>query len=75
LWATFGIDQITPYDENFSRDEMKRWKTSDRVKKAHDDLYSPISSNIGKFFEVQICAGLRFYNFCAIFLMKIGGDL
>src|SRR3954468_172007 len=30
---------------------------------------------IGKFFEVQICAGLRFYNFCAIFLMKIGSDL
>jgi hypothetical protein len=45
LWATFGIDQITPYDENFSRDEMKRWKTSDHVKKAYDDLYSPVSSN------------------------------
>jgi Fe2+ transport system protein B len=45
LWATFGIDQITSYDENFSRDEMKRWKISDCVKKAHDDLYSPVSSN------------------------------
>jgi hypothetical protein len=24
-------------------------------------------NNIGKFFRVQICAGLRFYNFCAFF--------
>ena len=45
LWATFGINQIKPFDENFTRDQMKSWKNQENVKKVYDDLYFAADSN------------------------------
>jgi hypothetical protein len=43
LWATFGVNRITPFDENFTREQMKIWKMSSITKKAHEDLYHQIN--------------------------------
>jgi hypothetical protein len=42
LWVIFKVDQLEPYDENFSREEMKHWKTGEFARKAHENLYSHI---------------------------------
>jgi hypothetical protein len=44
LWATFGVDQLEPYDDNCSREKMKRWKTGELARKAHENLYGPVGS-------------------------------
>jgi hypothetical protein len=42
LWATFGINRLKPYDDNYTRDQMKNWKMQENVKRAYDDLYSAV---------------------------------
>ena len=42
LWATFGINRLKPYDENFTREQLKNWKAQENVRKAYNDLYTPI---------------------------------
>ncbi|PKK58468.1 hypothetical protein RhiirC2_720500 [Rhizophagus irregularis] len=39
LWSTFGISRSKPFDESFTKDQMRDWK-NDNVKKAYEDLYS-----------------------------------
>jgi hypothetical protein len=41
----FGINRIKPFDENFTREQMKSWKTSSNAKKVHEDLYTSVNSN------------------------------
>jgi hypothetical protein len=50
-------------------------KTTKNFRILQREVFHKCFSIIGKFFRPQICAGLRFYNFCAVFLMKICGDL
>lgn len=45
LWATFGINRLKPYDENFTREQLKNWKVQENVRKAYNDLYTPIDPN------------------------------
>ncbi|RGB21664.1 hypothetical protein C1646_777567 [Rhizophagus diaphanus] len=40
LWSTFGISRLKPFDESFTRDQMRDWKNDNNVKKAYEDLYS-----------------------------------
>lgn len=40
---TFGINRITPFDKNFTREEMKAWKASSMTRKAYEDLYNLIN--------------------------------
>ncbi|CAB4441227.1 unnamed protein product [Rhizophagus irregularis] len=40
LWAIFGINRLKPFDENFTKSDMKEWKNSDKTKAAYEDLYS-----------------------------------
>ena len=41
LWSVFGFNRIKPFGDNFSKEEIKAWKTSKEVKAVYDDLYSP----------------------------------
>jgi len=41
LWAVFGINRIKSFGDNFSKEEIKAWKTSKEVKAVYDDLYRP----------------------------------
>ena len=41
LWAVFGFNRIKPFGDNFSKEEIKAWKTSKEVKAVYDDLYRP----------------------------------
>lgn len=41
LWSVFGFNRIKPFGDNFSKEELKAWKTSKEVKAVYDDLYSP----------------------------------
>lgn len=45
LWSTFGINRIKPFGDNYSKQKMKEWKSSDLTRKAHEDLYKPSDSN------------------------------
>ena len=45
LWATFGINRLKPYDKNFTREQLKNWKAQKNVRKAYNDLYTPIDPN------------------------------
>ena len=41
LWSVFGFNRIKPFGDNFSKEEIKAWKTSKEVKAVYDDLYRP----------------------------------
>jgi hypothetical protein len=41
LWCTFGINRIRPFEDNYSKEQMRAWKQQENVKKVHEDLYSP----------------------------------
>ena len=41
LWSVFRFNRIKPFGDNFSKEEIKAWKTSKEVKAVYDDLYSP----------------------------------
>lgn len=41
LWSTFGINRIKPFEDNYTKQQMRDWKNSSTVKKVHDDLYMP----------------------------------
>jgi len=41
LWAVFGFNRIKPFGDNFSKEEIKAWKTSKEVKAVYGDLYRP----------------------------------
>ena len=41
LWSIFGFNRIKPFGDNFSKEEIKAWKTSKEVNAVYDDLYSP----------------------------------
>ena len=43
LWSTFGISRIRPFEDNFTKEQMKEWKRSENVKKVHKDLYSLVN--------------------------------
>jgi len=45
LWSTFGISRITPFKDNYSREQMRLWKRSQDVQQVHDDLYKPSNPN------------------------------
>jgi ATP-dependent exoDNAse (exonuclease V) beta subunit len=45
LWSTFGINRIKPFGDNYSRSQMKEWKTLDNVQKVHEELYMPSDPN------------------------------
>jgi hypothetical protein len=55
LWSTFGISRLKPYDDNYSREQMRNWKMQENVKKAYDDLYSAIEPDNP---ESEICITL-----------------
>lgn len=40
LWSIFGINRIKPFEDNYTKDQMKEWKYSKTVQKVHEDLYS-----------------------------------
>ena len=46
LWSTFGISRLKPYDDNYSREQMKNWKKQENVKKAYDAVNSEIRSQV-----------------------------
>ena len=41
LWSVFGFNRIKPFGDNFSKEEIKAWKTSKEVNAVYDDLYRP----------------------------------
>jgi hypothetical protein len=41
LWSIFGFNRIKPFGDNFTKEEIKAWKTSKEVTAVYDDLYSP----------------------------------
>ena len=41
LWSTFG-NRIRPFEDNYSKQQMKDWKNNANVQKVHEELYSPI---------------------------------
>jgi hypothetical protein len=43
LWSVFGIKRIKPFEDNYTKDQMKEWKHRESVRKVHDDLYSPVN--------------------------------
>ena len=43
MWATFGLQKIKPFDENYTREQMKNWKASNS--KVHEDLYATADSS------------------------------
>ncbi|UZO15860.1 uncharacterized protein OCT59_007271 [Rhizophagus irregularis] len=45
LWSTFGINRITPFKDNFSKQQMRTWKASKNVQQVHEDLYKPSDSD------------------------------
>jgi len=45
LWSTFGINRITPFKDNFSKQQMRSWKASKNVQQVHEDLYKPSDSD------------------------------
>lgn len=43
LWATFGINRIKPFKDNYTTQQIKEWKQSKNAQSVYNDLY--ISSN------------------------------
>ena len=41
LWSVFGFNRIKPFEDNFSKEGIKAWKTSKKVKAVYGDLYCP----------------------------------
>ena len=41
LWGTFGINRIKPFDDNYTKQQMKDWKQQQNVKKVQEELYNP----------------------------------
>ncbi|EXX73651.1 uncharacterized protein OCT59_019422 [Rhizophagus irregularis] len=41
LWSTFGINRITPFKDNFSKQQMQTWKASKNIQQVYEDLYKP----------------------------------
>ena len=42
MWSTFGINRIRPYEDNYSKQQMREWKSSLNVRKVHEELYTLI---------------------------------
>jgi len=45
LWSTFGINRIKPYDDSYTKEQIKAWKQQTSVKQVHDDLYNQSDPN------------------------------
>ena len=45
LWSIFGINKIKPYDDSYTKEQIKAWKQQANVKQVHNDLYNPSDSN------------------------------
>ena len=41
LWSTFGISKLRPFKDSYNKEMMRKWKTSEAVRKVHEELYSP----------------------------------
>ena len=41
LWSTFGISKLRPFKDSYNKEMMRKWKTSEAVRKVHDELYAP----------------------------------
>ena len=41
LWSVFGFNRIKPFGDNLSKEGIKAWKTSKKVKAVYGDLYRP----------------------------------
>src|SRR5215469_12638293 len=41
LWSVFRFTRIRPFEDNYTKEQMKLWKESEEVKAIHDDLYKP----------------------------------
>ena len=39
LWSVFGFNRIKPFGDNFSKEGIKAWKTSKKVKAVYGNLY------------------------------------
>jgi hypothetical protein len=41
LWSTFSVNKIKPYEDNYTKDQIREWKKSDSARQVHKDLYTP----------------------------------
>ena len=39
LWSVFGINRIKPYKDNYTKDQMRKWKQNSDTRKVYEDLY------------------------------------
>jgi len=45
LWSTFGISKLRPFKDSYNKETMRKWKTSEAVRKVHEELYCPSNPN------------------------------
>lgn len=41
MWSTFGISKLRPFKDSYNKEMMRKWKTSEAVRKVHEELYDP----------------------------------
>jgi hypothetical protein len=41
LWSTFGISRLWPFKDSYNKEMMRKWKSSEAVRKVHEELYNP----------------------------------